>query len=310
MLNGERRTCAKTCNFRHSGANASWQRQGASHVPYPDGDVMTEVLWNRMTAEELRQKALDDAIVLLPVASTEQHGPHLATGVDTFLGGEGCQRTAKIVVRNRPIVVAPVVWMGLAEHHVAFGGTFSLSLSTYHCLLKELCGSILQAGFRKILIVNSHGGNVAALNALTTDLARELGAPIATTTLYSLPHESGAYAEILEDQKTVRHACEAETSMMLASFADCVRSGRIIEAFGPMGTGEVSLAPALNLWRSFKELTPSGVLGDARRASAKKGEKLLDGGRVARRQAGCWRTLGLGKSTISPRARSPPALIT
>jgi creatinine amidohydrolase len=240
------------------------------------GDVMTEVLWNRMTAEELRQKAVDDAIVLLPVASTEQHGPHLATGVDAFLGSEGCQRAAKIVARNRPIVVAPVVWMGLAEHHVAFGGTFSLSLSTYHRLLKELCGSILQAGFKKILIVNSHGGNVAALNAMTTDLARELSAPIATTTLYSLPHESGAYAEILEDQKTVRHACEAETSMMLASFPDCVRSDRIVEAFGPMGTREVSLAPPLNLWRSFKELTPSGVLGDARKASATKGERLLD----------------------------------
>jgi len=234
---------------------------------------MTEVLWSRMTAEELRQKAEDNAIVLLPVASTEQHGPHLSTGVDAFLGGEGCQRTARIVARNRPIVVAPVVWMGLAEHHVAFGGTFSLSLSTYRILLKELCSSILQAGFKKIMIVNSHGGNIAALNALTTDLARELSAPIATTTLYSLPHESGAYAEILEDQKTVRHACEAETSMMLAAFADCVRSDRLSEAFGPR---DLNLAPPLNLWRSFKELTPSGVLGDARKASAKKGEKLLD----------------------------------
>jgi creatinine amidohydrolase len=229
-----------------------------------------------MTAAELRQKANDDAIVLLPVASTEQHGPHLATGVDAFLGGEGCQRTARIVARNRPIVVAPVVWMGLAEHHVAFGGTFSLSLSTYHSLLKELCGSILQAGFKKIMIVNSHGGNVAALNALTTDLARELNTPIATTTLYNLPHESGAYAEILEDQKTVRHACEAETSMMLAAFADCVRTGRISEAFGPMSTREASLAPSLNLWRSFKDLSSSGVLGDARKASAEKGERLLN----------------------------------
>ena len=126
------------------------------------------------------------------------------------------------------------------------------------------------------MIVNSHGGNVAALNALTTDLARELSAPIATTSLYSLPHESGAYAEILEDQKTVRHACEAETSMMLAAFADCVRTGRISEAFGPMSTREASLVPSLNLWRSFKDLSPSGVLGDARKASAEKGERLLD----------------------------------
>jgi creatinine amidohydrolase len=237
---------------------------------------MTEVLWNRMTAEELRKKAEENAIVLLPVASTEQHGPHLATGVDTFLGGEGCRRTATIVSRSRPIVVAPVVWMGLAEHHVAFGGTFTLSLSTYHSLLKELCGSILRAGFRKIMIVNSHGGNIAALNALTTDLAQELGAPIATTTLYNLPHESGAYAAILEDQKGVRHACEAETSMMLAAFADCVRDDRIPEAFSQASLRQLGVAPPLNLWRSFKELTPNGVIGDARKASAIKGEKLLD----------------------------------
>jgi creatinine amidohydrolase len=237
---------------------------------------MTEVLWNRMTAEELRRKAAEDAIVLLPVASTEQHGPHLATGVDAFLGGEGCRRTAQIVARSRPIVVAPVVWMGLAEHHVAFGGTFTLSLATYHALLRELCGSILRAGFTRILIVNSHGGNIAALNALTIDLARELGAPIATTTFYNLPHETGAYAKILEDQQTVRHACEAETSMMLAAFADCVRRDRIADAFGPTGNRGLGIAPPLNVWRSFKEITPSGVIGDARKATAEKGEKLLD----------------------------------
>lgn len=237
---------------------------------------MTEVLWNRMTAEELRRKAEEGAIVLLPVASTEQHGPHLATGVDTFLGGEGCRRTALIVARSRPIVVAPVVWMGLAEHHVAFGGTFSLSLSTYYALLRDLCGSILRAGFKKILIVNAHGGNIAALNAFTTDLARELAAPIATTTLYNLAHESGAYAKILEDQQGVRHACEAETSMMLAGFADCVRKERIGEAFGPTGGRGLGLPPALNLWKSFKDITPGGVMGDARKASAEKGEKLFD----------------------------------
>jgi creatinine amidohydrolase len=57
---------------------------------------MSEVLWNRMTAAELRDAAAADAIVLLPVASTEQHGPHLATGVDVFLGTEGCRRAARI----------------------------------------------------------------------------------------------------------------------------------------------------------------------------------------------------------------------
>ncbi len=148
---------------------------------------MTEVHWNRLTAAELNARAEQDAIVLLPVASTEQHGPHLATGVDTFLAGDGCRRTAEILLKNgRPAVVAPVVWMGLAEHHIAYGGTFTLSISTYHALLRDLCRSILRAGFKKILIVNGHGGNIAALNALATDLAQELDAPIAITTLYNL----------------------------------------------------------------------------------------------------------------------------
>ena len=194
---------------------------------------MIEVSWNRMTASELREAAGRDAIVLLPVASTEQHGPHLATGVDTFLGGEICRRAAVIVAEQRAIVVAPVVWMGLAEHHVAYGGTFTLSLATYHALLRDLCDSILRAGFTKILLVNSHGGNVAALTALTTDLTRELKAPIATATVYSLPHERGTFAPMLQDQKGVLHACEAETSMMMAAFAECVRQRSSTPQSGP-----------------------------------------------------------------------------
>lgn len=236
---------------------------------------MTEVLWNRLTAAELVALAKKDAVVLLPVASTEQHGPHLATGVDTFLAGEGCRRTALLVQKKRPVVVAPTVWIGLAEHHIAYGGSFTLSLPTYHALLREICRSILRAGFSKILIVNGHGGNMAALTALTTDLAMELSAPIATTTLYSLPMATGAYDGILEDQKGVQHACEAETSMMMAAFPDCVRKGKLKQAVGPKSDDAPFRAP-LAVWRSFKDITPSGVFGDARRATPEKGEKLLD----------------------------------
>src|SRR4051794_29094360 len=236
---------------------------------------MAEVLWNRMTAAELRAAAAADAIVLLPAASTEQHGPHLATGVDTFLGHEGCRRIAVRVAEQRPIVVAPTLWMGLAEHHVGFGGTFPVSLAAYYALLRGLCDSILRAGFRKILIVNSHGGNFAALVAMTTDLGRDLKAPIGMTTLYTLPHASGAYAEVLEDQKEVRHACEAETSMMLAAFPDCVRTDKVPEAFGPSDISSPMQRPLL-VFNPFTELTASGVMGDARRASADKGERLFE----------------------------------
>ena len=239
---------------------------------------MTEVFWNRLTAEEINLRAAAAAMVLLPVASTEQHGPHLSTGVDTFLATEGCRRTAlKLHELGRPAIVTPTVWMGLAEHHVAFGGTFSLSIGTYHALLRDLCRSIIRANFRRIVIVNGHGGNIAALNALATDLAAELQAPIAITTLYNLAHASGAYRAILEDQKGVLHACEAETSMMQVVARDCVRQERLADAHGTPPEGmALGSSPAINVWRSFKELTASGVLGDARKASTDKGERLLD----------------------------------
>lgn len=234
------------------------------------------VLWSELSAEALRRRAEMKALVILPVASIEQHGPHLPTGVDTFLCSEICHRAARLVhASGRGVVVAPTVWMGLAEHHVAFGGTFTLSLSTYHALLGDLLRSIKRAGFHHILIVNGHGGNIAALQALTTDLTQETGAPIAVTTYFALATED--FAALLEDQKAVHHACEAETSMMMALSPQFVATGRLKEAFGPMpADGSSPLNRPINRWRSFKELSPSGVIGDARRASAQKGEKLIN----------------------------------
>jgi creatinine amidohydrolase len=235
---------------------------------------VTEVAWNRLSAAALRSLAASDAIVLLPVASTEQHGPHLATGVDDFLCSEVCRRAAGKLAPRQPVVVASTVWFGLADHHTAFGGTFSVSLATYHAVLRDLCRSILHAGFRRVVLVNGHGGNIQALAVLTGELTRELAAPIATTT-YFMEGFSEA-AEILEDQKGVMHACEAETSMMMAAHPDLVDRTRLNEAHGPVFDIAGSLRPSLKRFRSFAELTASGVAGDARKASAEKGEALFE----------------------------------
>lgn len=235
---------------------------------------MAEKAWNRLTAEVLRGLAESDALVLLPVASTEQHGPHLPTGVDDFLCTAVCLRTASLLSSGHPTVVAPTLWCGLADHHVGFGGTFSLSLLTYHAVLRDLCGSILRAGFRRIVIVNGHGGNASGLAALSVELTRELGCPIATTTYFM-----EAIAEtrvVLEDQDGVMHACEGETSMMLAVAPDLVDASRLSEAHGPSFDIAASLMPSLRRSRSFAESTPSGVAGDARRATVAKGDALLD----------------------------------
>jgi creatinine amidohydrolase len=240
-----------------------------------------EVFWNRLKAADLVRLAEEDAIVLLPVASTEQHGPHLATGTDVYLCTEACRRAAEIVRATRPIVIAPTVWMGLAEHHMEFGGSFTVSLATWHAILRDVCQSILRAGFKKIMIVNGHGGNVSALNALTIELTRETGAPIATTNYLAFAETE--VADILDDQESVQHACEGETSMMMAVEPDLVDRSQLANAFGPQASLSSALARKVHVWRSFRSMTPSGVFGNARRSSPEKGERLFDA--VARSMA-------------------------
>ena len=134
----------------------------------------------------------------------------------------------------------------------------------------------MRHGFRRILLLNGHGGNTAALTVVINELATELDAPIATTTYWPLAKEQ--FANILERQKTVRHACEAETSMLLALAPDLVDRARAADAVGPTERelAEVAGTDAVHRWRSFKSRTHHGAIGDPRVASAEKGERLLD----------------------------------
>jgi creatinine amidohydrolase len=233
------------------------------------------VMWKELTAADLRDKAQAGAIVLMPVASMEQHGPHLPVGVDTYLSEGLCKATAEAIAVDTPVVVAPTLWCGMAEHHMAFGGTFTLDIPTYRAVLLCLLRSLERHGFKKVLIVNGHGGNMTALNAFLPDIERETGLAVAATTYFELAQP--AFAPILEDQQSVLHACEAETSMMMAAFPEAVREAKLPEAHGPhFGDPRAVLAPPAQRFRSFATLSPSGVLGDARKASRAKGERLMD----------------------------------
>lgn len=231
--------------------------------------------WNHMSAVVLRQRAAAGAPVLLPVGATEQHGPHLPTGVDDFLAAEACRRTAALMAEHgRPIVVAPSLWCGLSEHHMAFGGTFTLTLPTYHALLRELCDSVRRAGFRQLLIVNGHGGNVSALGAIGHELSRELDLDIAVTSYFTAAEDR--IAEILTSRDTLMHACEGETSMMMAAYPDLVDHARIVEAVGPDITLQSRPGHFVQQSRSFDTVTSTGVAGDARPATPATGGAILD----------------------------------
>ncbi len=233
-----------------------------------------ELEWMRLTAAELRARAEADALVIVPVASLEQHGPHLATGVDIVLASAVALGTAqRIAAAGRPVVVMPCVWTGLAEHHMAFGGTVTLDYASFAGVLRGIVQSAARCGFRRVMLLNGHGGNAEAIAVAATAFSTEFGIRVAGGTYWHVAPE--VIAPLLERQPGLMHACEAETSMMLALRPDSVRQDRLAEAHGPHSTRVEGQPSGLALRRSFRDVSPSGVIGDARVATAEKGEKLL-----------------------------------
>lgn len=239
----------------------------------------SSVLWKELTAEDLRLRAAGDAIVILPIASMEQHGPHLPTGVDTILCEAVCKAGAERV-EGVNVVVAPTLWCGMAEHHMAFGGTFTFDIPLYRAVLLAFLKSLERHEFRRVLIVNGHGGNMAAMAAFLPDFARETALKINATTYFELAQPG--MRPFMEDQESVMHACEVETSMMMAIAPETVKLDRLSEAFGMKVTDPRAVfRPVVARYRSFRDMSETGVLGDARRASAEKGRKFLEACTVA-----------------------------
>lgn len=233
---------------------------------------MAEVRWERMTAPELRAMAERDAIVVLPVAALEQHGPHLPVWTDSFIGHSVAVRAAELCT-DLPVVVLPPMWMGLSEHHFPFGGTISLDYATFAAVLRCVVKSILADGFSKLMLFNSHGGNIEPLAVASRELAHEFGIPVGTTTITKVaPAEIAA---TLTAQPGIHHACEGETSLWMHLDPSQVRMDQIAGSVSP-GNFAAGDQVVTRFW-SFSERAPvTGVRGDARAATPEKGRVIFE----------------------------------
>lgn len=230
------------------------------------------VQWERMTAPELRALAARDAVVVLPVASLEQHGPHLPVWTDSFIGHAVAVRGAELAA-DLPAVVLPPMWMGLSEHHFPFGGTVSLDHATFHGVLRCVARSIMADGFRRLFLLNSHGGNIEPLAVSARELAHELGIPVVTTTVTKLAPE--AIRAALTAQSGIQHACEGETSLWLHLDPAQVRADQVAHSVSPGGFAAGD-ATATRFW-SFAERAPvTGVRGDPRAATPETGRRIYE----------------------------------
>jgi creatinine amidohydrolase len=237
---------------------------------------MAEVEWRRLRADQLRELAQQDAIVILPVASLEQHGPHLPVEVDSRLGEEVATRTArKLQARGQQALVLPVLWTGLSEHHMSFSGTVTLDYAAFSLLVEGVVRSVLRDGFKRIVLLNAHGGNENALRTITDDLTPKLGVPVVQFTYWYAA--AVPIAKLLDTQGGLQHACEAETSMMMAVRPELVAEDRIPLAKVNMtpDVGDV-VGGGVYLWRAIGARSSSGVIGNPEAASKEKGERLFE----------------------------------
>lgn len=225
-----------------------------------------------MTAPDLLDLPRDPTLVVAPIAACEQHATHLPVITDTIL----CGAVADGVEAALPdrVLLLPVLWLGASEHHLPFGGTLTATLPTYEAMLVELLTPMLRRGFRRILLLNGHGGNIDPLSVAARELAVEYGLPIVSCTPWQVASE--AVAALLETQKGPHHACEAETSVMLAMTPDTVHTDKLEEAVRQAPPAIKGRAGYGRFW-SFSERAPiTGTIGDPRAGTAAKGEKLLD----------------------------------
>ncbi|MEV0714970.1 creatininase family protein [Asanoa sp. NPDC050611] len=211
-------------------------------------------------------RQLPEALVLLPVGATEQHGPHLATGTDALIAGELCAAAADRAARRcqRPIVVAPTVAFGASDHHLPFGGTLSLSPETLLAVILDLARCVAAQGGRRLLLVNGHGGNVGVCHAAAAAASTRYGLAVGHLDYWHL-----APAE--PDVPVPGHAGEFETSLVLALRPDLVGE-RTARAQPP----SVPAVPGIDLHTGAIWRTIDGHTDSAERADADAGKRRLD----------------------------------
>ncbi len=249
-----------------------------------------------MRLEEMTWATVDalprETPVVLPIAAVEQHGRHMPLATDSLLLGEVVRR-AHDRLKDR-ILLAPLLWLGNSEHHLDFPGTMSASPRVYIDLLRDMAENFLFHGFKRVVLLNGHGGNIVPGQQAVFELRQKYRSRsdllLLSATYWDLGRAGDADPGI--HQQRMGHACEWETSMMLCIRPDLVGDHRSVS---PVAFGN-SFEPAHRGWTT-KDRSEPGHIGDPHLATVEKGQALLrvfcDGvvallGRVLRWDGSSW----------------------
>ncbi|MBZ2196822.1 creatininase family protein [Occultella gossypii] len=236
---------------------------------------MAALIFDELTRAELRAVA-PDATVVVPIGSTEQHGPHLPVCVDAAVITHLARAAATVASAAVPVVVTPTLPFGFAHHHLPFGGTISISMRVYVDVLVDIATSLAADGFRRILFVNGHGGNAVPADAAVDRLAYEQGLDVhvAATSYWTAAADVLAALD-LDDAPKPGHAGSFETSLLLALRPELVRTDALPASearLQPLASQDVPGGTVRHpgVWQAS-----DGRTDDSRLASAAVGERVL-----------------------------------
>src|SRR5262249_45458883 len=228
-------------------------------------------LLEELTREEARALA-PQALVILPVGAVEQHAPHLPIGTDAFAVEYIARAAAAALPGHVPSLVAPTLPFGSSHHHLPFGGTLSLSTETYYRVLRDLAESLIVSGFRRIFILNGHGGNNELIQLVARDLALQHPAHLAAASYWSIAWDALIAAQAHVDAGLPGHAGTFETSLILALRPALVREPRPHRdsptGSDPRGANAPYRAELHGAWWRIDGYTDSPDQADAERGAA------------------------------------------
>ncbi|WP_395667097.1 creatininase family protein [Methylocella sp.] len=240
--------------------------------------------WTEMCWTDFARADMGAVVAVLPLAAVEQHGPHLPVGVDVFIMEGYLARAIERLPPDLPVLFLPTQSCGVSPEHMAFPGALGLSAKAALAAWTEIAECVARSGCRKLVLLNSHGGNSALLTIMAHDLRARLGLFVAMASWSRFGAPDGLFPE--EEKTHGIHAGDVETSLML-SFRPDLAHMEEAETFTPESVAIENEFNWLRVgrptgfgWMS-QDLSPSGAMGDAAAASARKGEACADYGATA-----------------------------